>query len=341
MTSGNDRPLRLQWGVNLMPDLPVDRVAQLGAFAEDSGFDRCWLFDEGLATRDLYVTLTALALSTWRIHLGPGITNPYTRHPGVTAAAIASLHELSGGRTFLGLGAGGSLTLDPLDIPRHRPDTMLRESVEAIRALFEGEAVTYQGSRVRLQHAHLSYGDPTIPIWVAGRGPKILATGARLADGVSLDHIHRDFLADQVEHVRNSAAEVGNEVAIAFSATVVLTDADLERVRRHMTFRLTDSPPAVKKAIGLSDADSLAIREAMTRGLDVAARLVRDEWIYPFVIHGTAAECATTIAELARAHRFSEFTVPIPDLSVAESTIAAAADVAERVRRLSRTEETE
>ena len=112
---------RLRWGVSLLPDRPVTEVAELGAFAEQIGFDRCWLFDEGLATRELYVTLTAIALCTERIELGPGITNPYTRHPSVAASAIASLHELSSGRAFLGLGVGGSLTLDPIGIQRDRP----------------------------------------------------------------------------------------------------------------------------------------------------------------------------------------------------------------------------
>ena len=55
-------------------------------------------------------------LSTDAMEIGPGITNPYTRHPAQTAAAIASLDEVSQGRAFLGIGAGGSLTLDPLGI---------------------------------------------------------------------------------------------------------------------------------------------------------------------------------------------------------------------------------
>ena len=49
--------------------------------------------------------MTAIATGTDRITLGPGITNPYTRHPAQTAAAIASLDELSDGRAFLGIGA--------------------------------------------------------------------------------------------------------------------------------------------------------------------------------------------------------------------------------------------
>ncbi len=323
-------PSSLQWGVSLMPDFPVAEMARLGAVAEEAGFDRCWLFDEGLATRDLYVTLTAMALATTRIRLGPGITNPYTRHPGVTAAAIASLHELSGGRSFLGLGAGGSLTLGPLGIVGDRPARTMRESIQVIRALLDGGLVDFDGSVLQLRHAELSYGDPDIPLWVAARGPRILAIGAELANGVSLDHIHRDFITEQTASVRAVAAQAGNDISIAYSATLVVTDADLERVRRHMTYRLVDSPPAVRDALGMDDDDVETLRQAMNGGLDEAARYVRDEWIFPFVVHGTPAECASKILELVGDNGFSEFIVPIPDPSEAEATMATAIDIATR-----------
>ena len=63
------------------------------------------------------MTLGAVAAATSRVTIGPGITNAYTRHPGVTAAGIATLDDLSGGRAALGVGAGGSLTPDAA---RHR-----------------------------------------------------------------------------------------------------------------------------------------------------------------------------------------------------------------------------
>lgn len=325
----------LQWGVSLMPEGPVAEVARLAARAERLGFDRCWVFDEGLATREVYVTLTAVALATERIGIGPGITNPYTRHPSVAAAAIASINELSGGRAFLGLGAGGSVTLDPIEMDRPRPAATLRESIEAIRALFGGEAVTYEGSRVRLRQARLDYGHPAIPIWVAGRGPRVLAAGGELADGVSLDHIHCDFLAAQVDLVRSAAASAGNEAEIAYATTLVVTDADLEQTKRHMTYRLADSPPEVRAAIGLGDGRAAAIREASaSEGLEAAARLLKDEWVLPFVVHGAPAACAARIVELAAEHGLSEITIPVLDLPLAEETMDATIEIARLVESM-------
>src|SRR4030095_1281914 len=84
-------------------------LADFGALcrdAEASGFD--WLGVAGLPSvfPQLYVAPTLAALQTSRIRLGPLVTNPQTRHLVVTASAIASLDELSGGRAALGLGSG-------------------------------------------------------------------------------------------------------------------------------------------------------------------------------------------------------------------------------------------
>ncbi|MDR1428151.1 MAG: LLM class flavin-dependent oxidoreductase, partial [Bifidobacteriaceae bacterium] len=76
---------------------PMAHLAQYAAQVEALGFDDLWIPDERLL-RNVYVALTAVANATSRIGLGPGVTNPYTRHPALTAAAIATLGELSGGR---------------------------------------------------------------------------------------------------------------------------------------------------------------------------------------------------------------------------------------------------
>ena len=104
--------------MNIIPEGTVQELVALGIVAEDPGFERCGVYDEGLATRDVCITRAAIAAATSTLELGTGITNPYTRHPATTAMATVTLDEMSGGRAFLGIGAGGSLTLDPLGIER-------------------------------------------------------------------------------------------------------------------------------------------------------------------------------------------------------------------------------
>ncbi len=295
--------------VNLIPECPLDRIVALAVQAEELGFDRCWVYDEGLITRDVHVTMAAIAEATTRLAIGPGITNPYTRHPAQTASAVATLDELSGGRAFLGIGAGGTLTLDPIGLERHRPLTAVREAIEVARALFGGGAVDYDGSSVTLRSATMGYGRPDIEIWLAGRGPKILALGGEVADGVMLDFIHKPSLGEAVARVRGARSEA----RICYSTAVVLDDADLEVVRPHMTYRLVDAPASVRQAIGVDDAARDRIRTALAGGLAAAAEHVRDEWVEPFVIRGDATECAAEIAQLCERHRIEEFLLPMFD----------------------------
>ena len=93
------------WATGIsLPGVAV-RMAQR---AEADGFDGWFVVDSQNLAGDCYVALAQAAAATERILLGTGVTNPYTRHPAVTASAIASVHAASGGRAVLGIGRGDS-----------------------------------------------------------------------------------------------------------------------------------------------------------------------------------------------------------------------------------------
>lgn len=317
----------LRSSVNLIPEAPVAEVVALAQRAEALGFDRCWVYDEGLATRDVHVTLAAIALATSRIRIGTGITNPYTRHPATTAAAIATIDELSGGRAFMGIGAGGSLTLDPLGITRDHPLAAVRDVIGACRGLFSGAPVTMSGQGFQLRAATLGYARPDIEIWLAGRGQRMLALGGELADGVMLDFIHKETLGDYVRQVRTAAAR---RPLISYSTMVITDEQAMADTKPHMTYRLVDSPPDVRHRVGITDAQVATIREAMADGLDVAGHYVRDEWVRPFVISGTVDECARELAALMSRYDIDEFLLPVFELGHAEHLMSVVADVVAR-----------
>lgn len=314
---------------NLIPTEPVERMVALARLGEELGYERCWVYDEGLAARDVYVTLAAIACATAAVEVGPGITNPYTRHAGATAAAIASLDELSGGRAFLGIGAGGSLTLDPLGIERDRPLAAVAETIDACRRLLAGETVDADGRRVRLRRAALDWRPvgASTGIWLAGRGPRMLELGGAVGDGVMLDFVHKPDLAEAAGRIRAAGRAAGRSPQIAYSTMIVTDERVMAATKPHMTYRLVDSPPEVRAAIGLSDEDAGRIRAAMGSGLEAAAELVRDEWVHPFVLAGTPAECAAELAELVETHGIDEFVAPVLDDAGAEELLTAAAEV--------------
>ena len=312
---------------NVLPHGPIERAVELARFAETLGYQRCWVYDEGLAASDVYVTMAAIALATTSLEVGPGITNPYTRHAGATASAVASLDELSGGRAFLGVGAGGSLTLDPLSIDRIRPLAAVRETIDACRRLFGGETVSVDGLHVQLSGASLLHARAGTEIWLAGRGPRMLELGGTACDGVLVDFVYKPHLAAAVERIRSAGLVAGNEPRIAYSTMLVTDDDTMAAVKPHLTYRLVDTPADVQKAIGLTDADAARIRDALADGLEAAAEHVRDEWALPFVIAGSPDECGQELHRLAAEHGIESFVVPLLDDESAETLLRSGAEI--------------
>src|SRR5262249_26535081 len=105
LSTNHGRSVMAKFGVLVLPRPEAPREVKL---LEEMGFDVALIPDSQALAREVYVTLTACATNTNTITLGTGITNPLTRHPSVTASAIASLNDVSGGRALLGIGRGDS-----------------------------------------------------------------------------------------------------------------------------------------------------------------------------------------------------------------------------------------
>ena len=312
----------VNWSVNLMAKAPVGEIVELAVLAEQMGYDRCWLFDEGVMTRDVFVTLAAIAERTSTIKIGPGITNPYVRHPGATAAAIASIDELSDGRAFIGVGAGGGLALGPLAVERTRPLQVVADAVTAMRGLFAGDTVTMTSETFALNNARLEYARPDIEIIMAGRGPRMTSLGGRISDGFYLSYPYLPALADQVKMIRDAAA--GEKRHIAWSTGIARDEHELQQMRAQLTFRLVDSPPVVREALGMSDDQRDALRSALADGgLQSAALLLQEEWLDSFGVVGDTETCRHTIGEIASRCGVTDFIVPVQDLDRAKELITA------------------
>jgi 5,10-methylenetetrahydromethanopterin reductase len=165
-------------------DDPATFVAKVKAI-DELGFDNLWLTDSSLHTRDCYSYLTLASTVSPRLVLGCAVTNPVTRHPGITAAAIATVDEISGGRAILGIGVGDR-PLRALGLHASTVDT-LEATVGSIRRLWRGEEITSESASFRFRDAHLRFQPrPDIPIFLSASGPRTLELAGRVADGVIL-----------------------------------------------------------------------------------------------------------------------------------------------------------
>jgi 5,10-methylenetetrahydromethanopterin reductase len=318
----------VELGIQLFPPIaPIRTMVALARRADALGFSTAWVADEGFG-QDPYVALTAIAAETSAIRLGTGITNPYSRHPAVTAVAIASLDAYAGGRAFLGLGAGGVLALTAMDLRRHHLITRCRETIAVCRALWRNETVTFEGRTFRLTNARLHLTTRPIEIWIGARGPKMLRLAGELADGVLINGIPHFDLDRVVGHVREGAAPAGRRLRLAYGVYLIPDRTMLETIRPYFTFRLVDSPPEVRRRLGVSDDLVATMRaEIASHGLQTPARRVPDEILEQFVFIGDRPAITRRLGEIAARHGIDQLALFLPRLEGAESAMADAAEI--------------
>jgi probable F420-dependent oxidoreductase len=127
---------------------------------------------------ELFVAMTVAVLATKRIRIGSGICLLAQRDPIVTANAVATLDQLSGGRIELGIGAGWNIEemVNHGVVPETRWASM-RERVEAMKELWTRDEATYHGEHVNFDRA-ISLPKPVQiphpPVLVGGHGPHVL-----------------------------------------------------------------------------------------------------------------------------------------------------------------------
>ena len=182
-------------------------LAEIARAAEKAGLDRIGVADHlwqhpimgGPESEELecYTTLAFLAANTGRVKLTAMVTGTHFRHPGLLAKTVTTLDVLSGGRVWLGIGAGHyeeearglGIPFPPL---KERFE-MLEETIQVCLRMWSGERGDerpFEGMHYRLErplNLPQSLSRPHPPIMIAGDGErKTLRLVARYADACSL-----------------------------------------------------------------------------------------------------------------------------------------------------------
>ncbi|HUR74496.1 MAG TPA: TIGR03619 family F420-dependent LLM class oxidoreductase [Sporichthya sp.] len=177
----------------VLGDREPSALIEQAQLAESLGFNSVWAGDSP-ATRpraDPLMLLSAVAAVTERVTLGTAVLLPALRHPILLAHQLATLDRISDGRLIAGMGAGfphpnTEAQFDAVGIEFKRRVSRTEESIDVMRQLWAGAAVSYQGTHFNFQDVTLEpkpaqAGGP--PIWLAGSGAAALRRVGRLADG--------------------------------------------------------------------------------------------------------------------------------------------------------------
>ncbi len=303
-----------RFGINIVPLMAANTVVEIAVAAEKIGYDYCLVSDEGFHP-DVYACLGAIARETERIRIGPA-TNGYTRHPAVTAAAVATLDQLSEGRAIITLLAGGSMVLNPMGISRDRPYRVVRDTMDVLRALWSGETVDWEGEQHSLRGAQLGTGSHDIPVWITSRGPLLLGLAGRSADGALLTV--KPDLGAALTIVDEAAEKAGGRTPERiYLGRVSYTPEMLDGQRSTIAYVLMDSPERVLHSLGFdTDAVRRVAEAAITHDPEGLTDLITDDVLQQYQINGTPAECTAQVSALVSEHRLDTLFVDVlsPDL---------------------------
>jgi len=298
-----------------------ERFVDLARHYEDAGIDRFGVADWRYYP-DLYVHMTACLMATERLQLESLVTDPFVRHPALTALAHATMDDLSRGRVVLGLGGGlEQPALWPAE--RAHPLDAVRDAVEICRGMFRGEEVTYRGRVISVERAKLNFRPfrADLPILIAARGKRMIELAGEIADIVHLAafFVNVTHRREELEHVAAGAARGGRAMrSFEIDISIPCSVSDDRAAARHAAKR-----PAAQGILWMAGAEKYSRQRAdwrrptefnvpehvitalanwdfwtqpyLAREL---ADLISDDVLDQFAIAGTPEECAQRIREL-------------------------------------------
>lgn len=259
-----------------------ETVLQWAVAAEQAGLASVWISDHlflslerwGVESADgtrpevegfeALTTLAALARATARVRLGTLVLCPHLRPPGALAKALATIDVVSGGRLTVGLGAGwfepeyaaAGLAFPPAGARVAR----MEETLEVLRLAFAGEPFDFEGEHVRVEGMVCRprpVQEPGPPLWVAGRGDRLLGVAARAADGWNAGGWTGtvDEYRERAAVLDGACEEAGRDPAeVARSVNrLCLVGEDERDVRRRFEALAGVSPPGALRGMSLDD----------------------------------------------------------------------------------------
>ncbi|WP_329256557.1 LLM class flavin-dependent oxidoreductase [Streptomyces sp. NBC_01478] len=245
-------------GAVFRPQLPPERLRAVVRLADAAGLEELWLWEDCFREGGISAAAAALAWSE-RVRIGVGLLPVPLRNVAITAMEAATLHRLFPGRAILGVGHGVQDWMGQVGARVESPVTLLREHLDALRALLRGERLTTDGRYVKLDDVGLDW-PPAGPVEIlaGATGPRTLRLSGAAADGTILtasttpDGVRR--ARRLIDEGRQSAGRTEPHKVVVYLLTATGPDAT-SRLRAELAEEGLESVPDLGAA---GDADTVA-----------------------------------------------------------------------------------
>lgn len=318
----------IKFGAQLRPS-SISQIIHQSILCEKNNFDSIWFPDHfvggppTLVWPELYTTMTIMGVNTSKIIVGSAATDPHRRHPATIAQSVATVDNIIGGRTAIGIGAGEAMNLLPFGISTENLYRKLREAIQIIKLLWVADHATpasFKGRFYHLKNAFLQIKpvrEPHPPIYVGSFGPKMLEMTGELADGwLPFSHTPETYkkcldgpIKRGVEKAGRSLSEI--EPAFLPAATVSRSRDEAEKTIEDVAKRFLVLLPSILNVIapqirhpGLSYTLTYWMGYLRKEDREVISRVTQGiptDLALKTVIYGTPDDCIGQIEKFAEA----------------------------------------
>jgi 5,10-methylenetetrahydromethanopterin reductase len=261
----------------MLPDYPLQDSIEMIKTADELGFHAVYSVDETWH-KDWGTLFAAAADKTERIRFGPNVTHVFLREPTLICQQMATLDELTGGRTEIVVSTGnfGLMAQYHLDWEGRKPLSRLREALHVMRTFldegkidFEGDFFKYSGLFTAARPVQ-----ERIPILMGGmKGPRSFRTAGELTDGLhqALGY-SREAYDYQVDNMRRGAEQAGRSLddldVGAWCVTVVSDDSAAAKhaARLLVAFYISAMPAEQLARHGIDAAELQPVVDALGAG---------------------------------------------------------------------------
>ena len=286
----------------------IREMLELAKLADGAGMESIWMSDH-LCFRDSVSSAMAFLATTEKITVVAAPLTPYSRHPMITAMAIATMEEMAPGRVGATIGTGNATALAEVGIKVTRPLKIMREYMTVLRKLLSGETVQFKGEFFTINGAKMGFRPPSpIRIYMTAVKSGMLRLAGEIGDGVLLSAgCAPRYIAQCVHDIQSGAGRAGRTLTdtdVAGFITTSVADDPREAIdasKALLAYIFRNPHHAENMRMGGGQVDHVKLADAIgKRDWEGAKKLISDEVVYAHSITGTPSECRQRLEDFVK-----------------------------------------